>query len=697
MTPAVAALPPLREDLRLHRAAADADGAPAWVIEDPVVNRYFRIGWLELECLLRWGLEPEELAAQIRADTPLAAQGEQVLGFAAFLEQHRLLRPGPATVDRLAAASARAPWSQWRWWLHHYLFFRVPLVRPQYALARLARRLDWLFRPWVLTAVLLLSALGLLLTAHQWDVFLRSFVDALSPEGLLGFAAALVLAKTAHELGHALVATRLGVRVGHMGVAFVVLWPMLYTDTGESWRLSSRRQRLAVSVAGIATELALAGLATLGWALAEPGAWRNGLLYLATTSWVLSLALNASPFMRFDGYFILCDLLDFPNLHERSGAQARAWLRRHLLGLAEPYPEGFPCATRRWLIAFAFVTWLYRFAVFLAIAVAVYLLFFKALGIVLFAIEILWFVVLPVWRELRVWGARRAEVPRGRRWAFGLVLLVAVAALAVPWKTAVRGTGFAQAERHETVYAPFPSRLVALRPAGPVRAGDRLALLEAPDLDVRGEKAVIGARALGSRLTTLEAQTGGLAQRRATVERLGERLAEARSTRDEIGRLTLRAGFDGDWRDLDPLLAPGAWVGTGNAVGALVDPARWVVDAYVDQGDVERLAVGAAARFYREGEPTALRGIVTGIDTTQTARLAHPMLATRYGGPVAVARTGDARVPTEPRYRVRVALAEPLAESREAPGTVIIEGARRSPLAGLGRGLLAALIRESGF
>lgn len=118
-----------------------------------------------------------------------------------------------------------------------------------------------------------------------------------------------------------------------------MLWPMLYTDTSESWRLRSPRHRLAISSAGISVEMALAGLSTLAWALLSDGPLRQAMLYLATTGWVLSLALNASPFMRFDGYFIASDLLDFPNLHERSGAIARAWLRRKLLGWKEPDPE----------------------------------------------------------------------------------------------------------------------------------------------------------------------------------------------------------------------------------------------------------------------------------------------------------------------------------------------------------------------
>lgn len=119
--------------------------------------------------------------------------------------------------------------------------------------------------------VLGLSLLGIVLVLQQWDTFTSAVVESFSTEGLLSFALALIVAKTLHELGHALVATRLGLRVGHMGIAFVVMWPMLYTDTGESWKLSRSRQRLAIASAGIITELSLAGLSTLGWAVCDPG------------------------------------------------------------------------------------------------------------------------------------------------------------------------------------------------------------------------------------------------------------------------------------------------------------------------------------------------------------------------------------------------------------------------------------------
>lgn len=690
-------LAPLREDLRLGEAAPGPNGEPSWVIQDTVVNRFYRIGWFEFECLLRWGQSARRVSEQIASQTALKPDAEQVLAFQQFLEHHQLLIPGWDAVERLRARSEGNPWLSWKGWLHHYLFFRIPLVRPQRLLERLAANLGWLFHPFMAWLVLTLSLFGLVLVAHQWDAFKSAVVESFSAEGALGFALALAVGKTLHELGHALVATRLGLKVAHMGVAFVVLWPMLYTDTGEAWKLRSSRARLAIASAGILTELSIAGLATLGWALAEPGAWRDALFYLATTNWILSLTLNASPFMRFDGYFILSDLLDFPNLHERSGAQARTALRRSILGLKEPWPEPFPPRQRRALVAFAIGTWLYRLVLFTGIAVTVYLFFFKVLGIFLFMVEISWFIVLPIWREMRQWWSRRGAVSMSRRFLLAGFVLLLLVLLALPWQTQIHAWGMARAERQLRVYAPYPALIREIRPVGTVRRGDMLVSLGQPDIVERVQRSDAGARSYDARLLGLLAEPSGLEEEAATRQRLGVELQEGRAARSEIERLSLQAPFDGLWRDVDPNWHAGQWTGVRSSLGVLYDPSSWQVDAYVKPDEVHRISIGAPVRFYPEGQVRPIAGRVLAIGSTRVAQLDHAMLSSRHGGPLATTKQEEAMVPTPALFHVLVQLDEQPPAQQETRGQLQIDGARSSLLVKGATNVMAVLRRESGF
>jgi putative peptide zinc metalloprotease protein len=697
LDPADLTLPPLREDLRLSEAAHASGGEPMWVIQDTVINRFYHIGWLEFESLLRWGQTPRQICDQIAKATALKPDVEQILEFRQFLDQHQLLRSGPASLARLQAKGKDSNWLSWRWWLHHYLFFRIPLLRPQQQLQNLARAMGWLFNPLTALLIFCLSLLGVILVLRQWDTFTSAVVESFSTEGLFSFALALIVAKTLHELGHALVATRLGLRVGHMGIAFVVMWPMLYTDTGESWKLSSSRQRLAIASAGIVTELSLAGLSTLGWALCDPGALRNALLYLATTSWLLSVALNASPFMRFDGYFILSDLLDFPNLHERASAVARVTLRRNLLGLREDWPESFPTGQRQLLVAFAITTWLYRLVLFLGIAFAVYLFFFKLLGIILFIVELSWFIALPVVRELNHWRSHRADIPPLRKLMFYAVLALVLAGLAIPWRTQIDAVGVARAAQQLRVYSPYPARLQSIHRQGAVKAGEILVTLDEPDIASRVISSEANARSYEARLSELMAAPGGLAEEAVTRQRLNVQFEEARAARSEIARLNLTTLFAGVWLDVNPDWKPDQWIGRQESLGVLIDPRSWQVDAYVAQDQINRLKTGDHARFYPDGQTTPLSGRVLGISSTRANKLSHRMLSSRFGGPVPTVSQEHPLVPSSALFQVLVQLDEPLASLRETRGHLKIEGEQRSLLFDGATHVMAVLMRESGF
>jgi putative peptide zinc metalloprotease protein len=686
-------LPPLRDDLQLHEAAANRDGSPAWMIQDPVTNRFFRIGWLEFEMLSHWPLrDPARLLRAIAQQGPLSASAEELAGFIAFLRQHQLLRISTAQGTRaLEQLRLKAAGARWTWLLHNYLFFRMPLVRPQRWLQRLLPWVGFVFTPGFAAFSLLCTVLGLCLAIRQWDGFMHTFQDFLSPAGLLGYALALAFAKAIHELGHALTATRHGVRVAHMGIAFLVLWPMLYTDTAESWRLSDRRRRLAIVAAGITAELALAGFATLAWSLAEDGALRSALFFLASTSWLITLAINASPFLRFDGYFLLSDALDLPNLHERSFALARASLRRGLLGWDEPDPEPFESALRRGLVAFAWMTWLYRLVVFIGIALAVYHLFFKPLGIFLLAVELIW-----------ISGRRRARA--GHLLRSLLLLLAGVALLALPWQTSIRADGWLHSARQQLIYSPVPARLLSVAPAGRVQAGQALVVLDSPDVRSRAAQSLIAADSLALQLDQTIGRAEGLERRAMLVEQLAQQRSEVLAQRAELHRLTLPAAFDGVLADIDPQIAPGVWLNPTQPIAVLFDPDEWIVDALVAQEAIGRFAVGARANFHSRGrwsEPLA--GEVVAIDAARAQSLPHPMLAAAHGGRLpATAQANGSLAPRDALYRVRIRLPAAALQARaqhhrQQIGSVSIEGERRSLLAHWATSAAALLLRESGF
>jgi putative peptide zinc metalloprotease protein len=700
-----ARLAALREDLRIEPAAPGRDGSPAWTLHDPVGNRFFRIGWLEFALLARWrsGGDPAALLAQVCAETPLQADATQLEALEAFLRQHQLLRADTAAdTARLLRTAEAARESPLAWLLHHYLFFRVPLIHPARGLARTLPWVQWLYSRGFRIATATAAVVGLMLAARQWDTFTHTLAETLSPTGLAGWALALVFAKTLHELGHAWTATRYGLRVSQMGVAFIVLWPMLYTDTGEAWKLADRGRRFRVAAAGIAAEFALAAWATLAWSLTADGDLKSALFFLATTSWVLTLAINASPFMRFDGYFLLSDALDLPNLHARAGALARAWMRRTLLGWDEPDPEPFPPGLRRGLIAFALVTWVYRLLVFIAIAVAVYHVFFKLLGILLFVVEIVWFVLRPVGIELREWVRRREAIAPAWRIGWLLAITLVLGALAWPWRTPVRAEGWLHAERQQLVYSPLPARIAHVREPGPVRAGELLVRLDSPDVRSRLALSVASVDALALQLDRTVGRSDGHEQRATIAEQLAGAVAELSAQQAELQRLELRAAFDGVLGDHDPQVQPGAWVNATQPIAMLHAPDAWVVDALVEQQAIGRFEVGAPARFHRRGQweaPLAAR--VVAIDGNRTQALPHPMLAAEHGGRVPTLRQPDGRlVPRDGLYRVRLRLdALPPADARGAvaAGTAVIEAEPRSLLRDWATGIAAVLVRESGF
>jgi putative peptide zinc metalloprotease protein len=589
-------------------------------------------------------------------------------------------------------------------------------VRPDRWLGRSVGLVAPLYTRRFLYLTLAALGLGLALVLRDWQQFAGTLVDTFSWQGIAGFGVALAAVKILHELGHAFTAKRYGCRVPAMGVAFLVLWPVAYTDTNEVWQLNVRKQRLAVAAAGVATELIIAVWATLAWALLPPGLAKSTAFMLATTTWISTLIINTSPFMRFDGYFLLSDWLDIPNLHSRAFALARWDLRERLFGLRAPAPEVFSRRRNAALIAFAYATWLYRIVLFLGIAVLVYHFFIKALGIVLFVVEIGWFVLLPIMREVRLWptllsaqdgrpfslsklGGPMRRLPRLRR-SIGIAALLLLLVF-LPWPTRLSASGYLRPAASYPLHAPGAAQVSKLGAAdgSHVAAGATLLELASPELQLRWHRA----QARLERLRWQAANSGVESAQRIQMQVLQQAQVTAAAEMDgvnaEIARYAPKAPFAGVLY-LAPELKPGVWVGERERLGMLVKPGQWQVESYLDEDAVQRIKIGDTGRFFPdglEGGPLTLR--VGAIEQDASRVLLHGELARQFGGSVMTREKHGQLVPEQAVYRVTLVVEGSPGRLAQHSwrGHVFIHGRWEAPGLAYLRSAMALVWRELGF
>jgi len=699
------ALPALRDELELFTGPVSRAGAPSWSIYDPVRNLYFRIDWPTFEILCRWPMgDPEQIAQSIESETTLSMAPDAITDVLEFLMRSDLLRRATAEdTGRLAKEHIRRQQAWYKQLVHTYLFFRVPLLRPNDWLANTLPWVRWLGSSLFLYLTLIAFLLGVFLVSHQWDSFTTSLVDLFSVQGLVAYGITLVSVKFLHELGHAYTAKNFGCRVPTMGVAFLVMFPLAYTDVNDVWRLPDKRQRLQVGAAGILTELAIAAWATLLWSVVPEGPLKTGLFLLATTTWISTIIINASPFLRFDGYFLLMDALEIPNLHQRAFNLAKWRLRELLFKLNDPQPEPFSLRALRVLQLFAVGTWLYRLIVFGGIAVLVYMTFPKPLGPILALIEIYWFIAKPVLREFGVWIERRGDIMRSVRSLTSLAVLLGFLAMFVlPWDGRIGSQALLISSDSSPIIPAQAAQIVRIpAPDGAsVKAGDPLLVLSSPDLEVELAAAIEKANEFQLTLEMVELDERARGEIAILRSRLEKANAEIKGIRDQLDKLEITALVDGrvSWFDLD--LKPGDWIEARTELGKVWRAGEYKVEGFIEQSELQRIALGDRAQFNDEvGRLDPIELQVTEIDTDATRVLGRPLLASVRGGQILVREAGNQLMPESAIYRVVLTPTDSIAVEAlpELRGQLVIQGAAEAWSTGYYRSFMALLQRESGF
>jgi len=698
-------LPPLRQDINLYPGPRKRDGSPTWSLHDPVNNRFFRIGWLEFELLSRWQSgDAETVLQQVNDGTTLHADLSHVMELLDFLKTSQLIQArGKQAITELYDKAMTGRKHIASWLLQNYLFLRIPLVRPDSFLTRTLPWIRFVFTRGFALALVTTTLLGIYLVMRQWDSFQQTFLYFFTLEGMLLFAVAMFIAKVIHELGHAYTAKRYGVRVPTMGIALLVLWPVLYTDTSEAWKLPGRRQRLAIAAAGMAAELALASMATLLWSFLPDGPLRSAVFMIATTSWVITLFINLNPFLRFDGYYLLSDFLEVQNLQDRSFALGKWKLRQLILGINDPSPDDFNAQQRKLLITYAYSVWIYRFFLFLGIALLVYFFFFKVAGVFLMVTEVAWFIARPVYRELRIWYDMRDRIRWNRNTVTSLMLLLLlVFALVYPISTSVRVPAVLKYAAYTQIHAPNPARVedVHVSKGDRVESGQRLITLNSPELDYNEEQAQLRVATLKEHMLRQSAHAELLETQQVVQQQLIEAMTELDGFRREQAQLQITAPYSATVIQWDPDVQPGRWVNENLRLGMLVDTGSAAIQGYVEEKDVGRLTVGRDGRFYPDNldqEPLDVRLIA--IDQVNASSLDEPYLASVYDGPLPVNRTDSGELVSDTSlFRLHLALQSTLSGVPQITrGSVLLDGEPESLLQRIWRFVSAVLVRESGF
>lgn len=586
--------PRLRSHARIHRH--QYRGELWYVVEDEASGRYHRLtpeGYMIAGLMdgTRTVGEILETARQrLGADAP--GEGEVMQMLTMLYRADLILTDRRIDIGELESRSERAKSARLKQLLLNPLALRFPLLDPDRMLERLAPLYRPLFTGAGLLAWLALMAGALVVIAMNIGPLTHNALDQVfSIENLVILWFVYPLVKALHEFGHACAIKAWGGEVHEMGLMLLVLMPIPYVDASAASGFASKRRRMAVGAAGMMVELALASLAAFVWVSVEPGLVRAVAYNVMLVAGISTVLFNANPLIRFDGYYILADWLEMPNLAQRANHYFGYLVSRYAFGspLAQA-PQVRP-GDRSWLAGYAPVSFIYRVGLLTGIVLAVSERYFF-IGVLLALWGTVGMLVLPIYRALQTLVVSPQLAPVRKRAiavSAGVVFVAGLCVLWVPAPSSLRTEGVIWAPEGSQVRVAtegFVQRTVA--PANrEARRGDVL-------LTAINPEAVAAVALLEAQRAELDAQYNSVMRTdlvRANVYREQLEHIEARLERAQlrVRELTLKSGADGIFILPEAENLPGKFVQRGELIGYVTDFADLTVRAIVSQNDVDRV------------------------------------------------------------------------------------------------------------
>ena len=549
-----------------------------------------------------------------------------------------------------------------RWLELNPLAVRVRMFNPTRLLTAFDPWLKRLFQPFTFAVWLAVILPALLLAAHHWpalSAFAASHLDA--PRTLLIGWIAYPLIKALHELGHALAVRRWGGEVKDVGFTLFVLVPAPYVDASAASGFTSRTQRAIVSGVGIMVELFIAAVAFYVWLNVQAG-WISDISFVVMLIASVSTVLfNGNPLLRFDGYHLLCDVVDLPNLDTRSSAWWSNLLQRRVFGMDAP---ALPLAAGeyKWLLLYAPLALIYR--VYIGLLIALWVSVKSVLlGLIVAVATVILLLLMPIRALVRsimqsAQGAQRQRSVR-RLWIVAAVALIVLTVVPLPYGTVSEAVIWLPEQAEVRAQTDGFVRDLQVRDGEAVNPGQILALLDDPVL--LAKQAESHQRLLALRVQYFNTLQSDRLQAQNFSEALAHAEAETTHIDARIAQLEMRSRLAGRMVITRQDDLPGTFLKRGQPLGYVFTPGAVVVRAVVTDEDAAlvRQRTRSASVWLEERPGKLLSGRVTRDVPAATFKLPSAALADYNGGSMATDPADNDHLRTlQPVFTVDVALSE---------------------------------------
>lgn len=663
--------PRIRRHAQIHRHYY---GGELWyVLQDHATGRFYRftpvvyhvIGLMDGTLTVQelW----EKAIARFGDDAP--TQNDMVRVFSQLHAADVLLCDIPPDTAELFRRHKKSERNTWKLNLRSPLSLRFPLFDPDRFITRTLRFVRPLFSRAGALVWMAAVAAAVVLAAQHWAELSENVIDrVLSAQNLLILWLVYPLVKAVHEFGHAFAVKRWGGEVHEMGLMFLVMMPVPYVDASSASAFRDKRQRMIVGAAGMMVEVFVASLALFVWLAVEPGVVRSIAYNIMLIGSVSTVLFNGNPLLRYDGYYIFADLLEIPNLAQRSNNYLGYLAKRSLFKIKSAEPPHAEPRELPWLIGYSVVSFLYRLFIYVGIILFISSKFF-IIGVLLGIWAFSSMVVVPVAKKiffllfdpaLHEKRARALTITAG---AIGGLLLI-VFLMPVPSWTRTEGVVWVPEESLVRAGTGCFIEKVLAQPDRAVKKGE--VLIECHDPLLAAQVNVMRAE-----LRWLEAQYDAeiLSDRvraKMTQEKIMHAKANLSRAEERFKELTMRSPSDGVLILPRATDIPGRYVNQGDLIAYVLTAERPLVRSIVLQSDVDLIRMRTKGVEIKRAErlDQTLPAVVKRLMPGAQERLPNPVLGSFGGGEVVTdPRDAQGTKTLEKLFYVDIELAAPVEQA----------------------------------